>query len=100
MQASFQAGKATLNPGAAQLAFTDYSKPGDKVTITFDPATRKIRSFVVATYLDDQKDAVTLNASFNSLPDGTNYVETTVLNATAKEIQVKTTTSEYRKAGG
>lgn len=54
----------------------------------------------MSTYLDDRKDAVTLNASFNSLPDGTNYVETTVLNATAKEIQVRTTTSEYRKAGG
>ena len=100
MQASFKAGKAKLDPTATQLVFTDYAKPGDKVTLTFDAATNKIRSFVVATYLDDKKDIVTLNASFNSLPDGTNYVETTVLDATAKEIQVKTTTSEYRKAGG
>jgi len=100
IQASFQAGKATLDPAAGQLLFTDYAKPGDKVTLTFDPATRKLRSFVVATYLDDRKDVVTLNASFNGLPDGTNYVETTVLDATAKQIQVTTTNSEYRKAGG
>jgi len=97
MQASFQAGKASLNPGAGQLVFTDYAKPGDKVTLTIDPATKKIRSFVVATYLDEPKDVVALDANFNSLPDGTNYVETTVLNATAKEIVVTTTNSGYHK---
>ena len=97
MQASFQAGKASLNPGAGQLMFTDYAKPGDKVTLTFDPATKKVRSFNVATYLDEPKDVVTLNASFNSLPDGTNFVETTVLDATAKEIVVTTTNSGYHK---
>jgi len=100
MQASFQAGKATLNPGAAQLVFTDYAKPGDKVTLTFDPATKKIRTFVVATYLDEPKDVVNLDVSFSSLPDGTSHVETTVLDATAKQIQVRTTNGEYHKAGG
>ena len=97
LEASFQAGKAMLNPGAGQVMFTDYAKPGDKVTLTFDSATKKIRSFVVATYLDEPKDVVTLNVSFNSLPDGTNFAETTVLNATAKEIQVTKTNSGYHK---
>jgi hypothetical protein len=100
MQASFQAGKATLNPGAAQLAFTDYVKPGDKVTLSFNPANKQLSSLVVATYLDEPKDVVTLNVNFTSLPDGTSHVDTTVLNATAKEIQVTKTNSGYHKAGG
>jgi hypothetical protein len=100
MQASFQAGKATLVQSAAQLVFTDYAKPGDRVTLTFDPTTKKLRSFVVATYLDSTKDVVSLNADSNSLPDGTNFVETTLLDATSKKIQVKTTNSDYHKAGG
>ena len=32
---------------------------------------------------------------FASLPDGTNYVQQTVVNATAKQIQIKTTNSGY-----
>jgi hypothetical protein len=32
-----------------------------------------------------------------SLPDGTNYAQQTVLNATAKQIQVTTTNSNYAK---
>jgi hypothetical protein len=97
LQASFQAGKAMLNPGAGEVVFTDYAKPGDKVTLVFDSATKKIRTFNVATYLDEPKDVVTLNVSFNSLPDGTNFAETTVLNATAKEIVVTKTNSGYHK---
>ena len=100
LQASYQAGKAMVNPGGGAVVFSDYAKPGDKVTIIFDTATKKIRSFSVATYLDEPKDVVTLNVSFNSLPDGTNFAETTVLDATAKQIQVTTTNSGYRKAGG
>jgi hypothetical protein len=32
-----------------------------------------------------------------SLPDGTNYAQQTVLNATAKQIQVTTNNSNYSK---
>jgi hypothetical protein len=34
-----------------------------------------------------------------SLPDGTNYVQQTVLDATAKKLQVTTTNSNYQKLG-
>lgn len=98
MQAAFQAGKASLAVGT--LVFTDYAKPGDKVTVMFDTATKKIRSFAVTTYLDERKDTVTVNAQFNSLPDGPNFVEQSVLDATAKKISIKTTNFGHRKAGG
>jgi hypothetical protein len=97
MQAAFHSGKATLKPGAGALVFGDYAKPGDQVTLTFDLATKKLVSFEVATYLDQPKDVVTMNARFSSLPDGTNFVEQSVLNATAKQIQVTTTSSGYSK---
>ncbi len=99
MQASFQSGKATLNPVTGELVFNDYVKPGDKVTVTFDTGTKRVTLFAVATYLDDPKDTVTLNASFSSLPDGPNYLDQSVLMATAKQIQVTTINNAYRKVG-
>jgi hypothetical protein len=36
----------------------------------------------------------------SSLPDGTNYVLKTVLNATAKKLVVTTTNTNYQKVGG
>jgi len=97
MQAAFQAGKSSLTPGSGVVSFVDYAKPGDKVTLAFDVQAKVIRSFSVATYLDDPKDAVNLQADFSALPDGTNYLEQSVLNATAKELQIKTTNSGYHK---
>ena len=46
------------------------------------------------------KDAVTLQVQMASLPDGTNHVQQTVLDATAKKLQVMTTNSNYQKLGG
>jgi hypothetical protein len=99
MQAAFQAGKATLNPASGELVFSDYAKPGDKVTLSVEAATKKLRSFAVATYLDEPKDTVTLNARFSSLADGTNFLEESVLDASAKAIQITTSNFGYRKAG-
>ncbi len=102
MQAAYQAGKVSLNPvpGAVNLVFTDYALPGDKMTLTFDTATKKIAGLNISTYMGDEKDAVTLKVQMASLPDGTNYEQQTVLNATAKELVVTTTNSNYQKIAG
>jgi hypothetical protein len=102
MQAAYQAGKLSLNPvpGAMNLVFTDYAQPGDKMTLTFDTAAKKISSLSINTYMGQEKDAVTLQVHMGNLPDGTNYVEQTVLNATAKQLVVTTTNSDYQKLGG
>ena len=39
---------------------------------------------------------MTLQVRMGSLPDGTNYEQQTVLNATAKQLVVTTTNSNYR----
>jgi hypothetical protein len=99
MDAALQAGKAALKAASGELVFSDYAKPGDRLTLAFDATTRKVRSFSVATYLDEPKDTVTLNAHFSSLPDGTNFLEESVLDAKAKEIRIKTINFGHRKAG-
>ena len=104
MEQAFKAGNASLNPNpaaqAVELAFKDYAQSGDQMTLSFDTATKKVSSLKVNTYLDDPKDAVTLGVQMASLPDGTNYVQQTVLDATAKQLKVTTTNSNYQKVGG
>jgi hypothetical protein len=102
MERAYQAGKVSLNPagGAVNLIFTDYAQPGDRMTLTFDPATKKITSLNINTYMGQTKDAVTLQVQMASLPDGANYAQQTVLNASAKQLVVTTTNGNYQKLGG
>ena len=98
LQVSFNAGKAVMSAsstGVASLTFSDYYKPGDKVTFGFDTAASKLTNYDVNSYLDDQKDVVTLTNQFATLPDNTNYLEQTVLTSKSKEIEIKTTNSNY-----
>ncbi len=100
MQQASQAGKVSLNTtvgtGVAEIVFKDYALPGDQMTISFNTAAKKITALNVNTYMDDPKDTVTLAVRFASLPDGTNYVQQSVLNATAKQLQVTTTSSNFQ----
>jgi hypothetical protein len=100
MQDSYQAGKAAIQPTGGEivtLVFGDYAKPGDSVKLTFDTASKKIRGYDVNSYLDAPSDVVTLKVVFANLPDGTNYVAQTLLDATAKQIQIRTTSTGYTK---
>jgi hypothetical protein len=100
MQESFQSGKAALKPadgGILTIVFADYAKPGDSVALAFDAAAKKVRGYDVKTYLDAPEDVVALKVVFDSLPDGTNHVAQSVLDATAKQIQIRTTNSGYNK---
>ena len=101
MQAAFEAKKVSLSPadGAANLVFTDYALPGDKMTLSFDTATKKIAALSINTYMGKEIDVVTLQVKMGSLPDGTNYEQQTVLNASAKQLVVTTTNSNYQKLG-
>lgn len=102
MDQAFQAGKASLNPvgGIVNLIFRDYAVPGDQMTLSFDATSKKIISLSVNTYMGDAKDAVTLQVQMASLPDGTSYTQQTILNATAKQLVVTTTNSNYQNLGG
>src|SRR5271167_1903876 len=95
MQKAFQAHNVSIVPGGgvAQLVFKNYAQPGDQMTIAFDTAAKKIQSLDVNSYVGDTKDSFTMAAQFASLPDETNYVAQSVLNAPNKDVKVTTTNS-------
>jgi hypothetical protein len=99
IQAAYAAGNVSVTPmtGVLNLVIKNYVQPQDSVTLGFGMAAKKISSYNVQSYLGETKDAVTLNVTFATLPDGTNYPQKTVLDATAKQIQVTTTNSNYTK---
>jgi hypothetical protein len=97
------AGKAapdrSAEGGLTAMTFSDYTKTGDHLALGFNPATKKLSSYNVTSYLDKPENAVTLAVSFDSLPDGTNYPKETVVDAKSKQIQVKINNSGYKKLG-
>ena len=97
MQQAYQAGNLSINPapGVMNLVFNNYAQPGDKMTLTIDSATRKITHLSINTYMGEAKDAVTLQIQMATLPDGTSYPVQTILNASAKELTVTTSNSNY-----
>jgi hypothetical protein len=102
IQAVKDAGKVSLDlPGGghgARVNLRDYAKPGDLLSVEVNPETNRVLGLNVATYLDDAKDAVTLNVRFLSLQDGTGYPANEVLDAKAKNLLVNVTNSGYRKS--
>src|SRR3984885_15859919 len=77
LQAAFQAGNISLQPGGGEgefkLVIKDYIKPGDSVTLVFNKQQKAIQSIQVASYLDDPKDAVTIAVQFAKLPERTSH---------------------------
>jgi hypothetical protein len=102
IQAVKDAGKVSMDllgqGKGVRLNFRDYSKPGDVLSVEVDPASNRVTALTVATYLDDAKDAVTLNVGFSSLQDGTGYPATEALVAKAKNLAVDVTNSGYRRS--
>jgi hypothetical protein len=98
MQNSFQAGKVNLNMssgGLAELTFRDYYKGGDSITLGFDTASSRITSYNITSYLDGPEDVVTMANQFSSLPSNITYLQQTILTSKSKQIEIKTTNSQY-----
>jgi hypothetical protein len=53
----------------------------------------------VNSYLDSDREPVTLSLTFGTLIDGTTYASSVVLNATGKQLKVTVQNSGYRKLG-
>jgi len=103
IQQAAQAHNVSLSRDAAaglvNLTFKNYAIPGDKMVIAFDPAAKRIANVNVDTYMGEAKDAVTLEVSFSSLSDGTNFAEKTVLNVAAKQMVITTLNMNYHLFG-
>ena len=101
VQAAKDAGKVTielLEPGKrARLNFRDYEKAGDNLGVEVNLVNNHALGVKVSTYLDDAKDAVTLDARMGQLNDGTTYASGITLDAKAKNLTVAVQNSGYRK---
>jgi hypothetical protein len=97
MQAK-SAGNISIQPGngAVNLVIKNYVKQGDSVTLTLDPQTKQMQGIQVNSYLNDPKNAVTINAQFAQLPDGTNHVASTLINGVSKQLTVQDANSNYQ----
>ena len=84
-------------PGkTARVEFKDYLYAGDVLAIEMDLATNHMRGLSVSTYIDDPKDAVTLQVKMADLTDGTTYSEQSTLVAAAKSITVAIGNAGYK----
>lgn len=101
IQAAKDAGKISidvLQPGQrARLNFRDYEKPGDNLGVEVDLTSNRPLGLKVATYLEDAKDAVTLDVRMGQLNDGTTYPADVGLEAKAKKLTVTVKNTGYRK---
>jgi hypothetical protein len=91
------ASQSPLGGDAIQLQFKNFVKEGDVVSFTVDSAAKLIRQLKVDTYLDEEKEKVTLTVDFKTLPDGTNYAANKNLYVAAKQIVVNIADSDYQK---
>lgn len=101
IQVAKDAGKVSLEmlePGKrARLNFRDYEKSGDNLGVEVDLASNRPLGIKVSTYLDDAKDAVTLDVRMGQLTDGNTYPSDITLGAKAKNLTVTVSNSGYRK---
>ena len=98
MQAK-QQGNLSLQPGQGtiSLVIKSFVKPNDQVTFTISEQTKAPVSLQVNSYLSDPSDAVNINAQFAQLPDGTNHVQSVLVNGVSKQLTVNDQNSNYQK---
>lgn len=100
IQAAKESGRVSITPlpgQRARLTFTDYLKAGDSLAVEVDLASNRPVAAKVSSYLDSQKEPVTLDVQFGALDNGATYTASTVLNAPAKDLLVRVENSGYRR---
>jgi len=101
LQQAFQQGNVKLAPGGAsnqvQLLITNYLKPNDSMTITFDKSAKAIASLQIGSYLDSPSDAVKMGVQFAKLPEGVNHIANMTLEGVSKQLKVVVENSAYKK---
>jgi hypothetical protein len=81
--------------GLLALSGGSVVSPGDSVTLWVDVASHKARKTLVATTY--QGDAITVNATFNTLPTGLNYTNYADIQIPAKSLEVQISNFNYNK---
>ena len=101
LQQAFQRGNITISPagssGEVKLLIKNYLKPNDSMTLAFSKQSKQIVSVDIATYLDDEKDAMNLTVQFMQIPGGPNHVSTLSVEGVQKHLTVTIRNSDYSK---
>lgn len=79
-----------------RLSFPNFIKNGDMLSATLNLVSNSIVDVNISTYLESEKDKITLSVVFSQLSDGTNYSGKTTLNAPEKNVVVVVENSGYR----
>lgn len=85
-------------PGKSQIRFKEYHQRGDSMTFTYDPVSKALLRVTVLSTLGSPKDPVSMEAIFETLPDGVNHLGSTTVTAKSRKIEVKTRNLSYTKA--
>ena len=83
--------------GRSEVRFKNYFQEGDYLVFTYDSTSKILLRVTIASTLGSPKDPVTLEAAFETLPDGVNHLTSATLNASAKKVQVKMRNVMYQK---
>jgi hypothetical protein len=100
IQRAKDAGNVSVSPQPGQrvrLIFVDYLKAGDSLALDVDLASNRPLAAKASSYLDSQKEPVTLDIQFSTLNNNATYVARTVLDAKGKNLNVAVENSGYRK---
>jgi hypothetical protein len=95
-----QNGSASMGPsstGKSEVRFTHYFEDGDSLVFTYDSVSKGLLRVSIASTLGSPKDPVTMEATFETLPDGVNHVASATLNAKKRNVQVKMRNVMYQK---
>jgi hypothetical protein len=100
VQALLRRGTASVGQsadGRSQIRFENYFQTGDSLVFTYDPVSKAMIRASIKANMGSPKDPVTLEAVFDTLPDGVNHLASTTLNAEKKKVQVTTRNDTYQK---
>lgn len=100
IQQAYQQGNIMMGPegasGNVKMVFSNYVKPGDKMTLVVDKADMSLQSLTIATYLNDPSNAVNVTVEFSRIPGGPNHVATETINGVSKQVTVVVQNSNYQ----
>jgi len=104
IQKIYGEGKTTiqiLEPNSKfKLNFPDYNEPNDLLSVSLNKPNKKIIALEVKTSVDDPKEKVVFKSTYSDLPDGTQYVSKTALDAPEKNLKIVIENSSFKKAAG
>ncbi|MGL2963544.1 hypothetical protein ACSVH2_06955 [Flavobacterium sp. RSB2_4_14] len=83
-----------------KLNFPNYNEKGDMLSVTLNKETKKLKAIDVSTTVEGSKEKAVFNVTYKDLPDGTQFAETTTLDAKEKSVKIVIKNSGYKKGSG